>query len=188
MIKISTKLIEPKADAGAFAAQAKTCWRAGTRYARFAEAADSANRIQSLVIINEPNIWVINLYNKTGRHIVDPGPSLNVHAPIFPSSGGTKTKLNELEFGQELEFFVKNGAKQSIGGIVKAKTTERYDLTVDGDQLVLWTDARSKIPVRVSLIAGYQTRTIEYVTYDGDLPFDDSLFKPPPGIVFDRVQ
>jgi hypothetical protein len=70
---------------------------------------------------------MINLFDGTGRHLVDPGPTFNVHLPIFEEPG-IKTKLNELEYGEELEFFTTNGARQSTGEIIDGKSTNRLEV------------------------------------------------------------
>ena len=74
MTRIATRVVEPEPEPGSFAAQTKTCWRAGTKYARIAEAPDAQHHIHALIIIKEPNLWMINLADKSGRHVVDPGP------------------------------------------------------------------------------------------------------------------
>jgi hypothetical protein len=182
MTRVTTKIVEPKPEPGSFGAQPKTMWRAGTKYARTAEALDSQNRIHALAIIDEPDAWLINLFDKSGRHVVDPGPTFNVHLPIFEEPPGGKTKLNELEFGKELEFFAKNDARQSADEMIDGKGTVRHEVTFSGNRVVLWTDAKSKKPVRISLIQGAQRQTIAYVAYDDGLAFDSALFQPPAGI------
>ncbi len=182
MTKISTRVVEPKPKPGSFSAQPTTYWRAGTKYARVAEAPDSQNHIHGLIIINEPDLWEINLFDKSGKHVVDPGPSFNVQLPIFEAPSGVKTKLDELEFGRELEFFSRNNARRSTGDVISGRTSDRHEVTIGGSRLVLWTDIKSKKPVRVSLIQGMQTQTIEYLAYDDNLIFSLSLFQPPAGI------
>jgi hypothetical protein len=130
MMKISTRLVSARVESGAFATQLKTTWRSGTRYARIAEAPDRQNHIHGLIVINEPDVWMINLFDKSGQHIVDPGPSLDAHIPIFQVSGKAKRELDALELGKELEFFTGNGAKQSAGEVINGKATDRYDATL----------------------------------------------------------
>jgi hypothetical protein len=182
MMRISTRLVEPAPAPNSIAAQARVVWRAGTKYGRLAEPLDIQNRVHGLMIINEPDAWLINLYDKSGKHMVDPGPSLNVHIPIF-AGGSVSPKLTDLEFGRELEFFSKKGAPLSEGEAINGKATERYDVTIENSKLVLWMDVKSKKPIRVSLVDGGQTRTFEYLSYDDGLTFDASLFQPPAGIV-----
>jgi hypothetical protein len=182
MTKITARIIKQEPVPGSFAAQPKTYWRAGTKYARIAESPDLQNHIQGLIIIREPDAWMVNLSDKSGRHVIDSGPSLVVRLPIFDKQTGMKSKLNDLEFGMELDFFVRNNATHSVGVVIDGNATDRYEVVISDARLVLWTDAKSKKPVRVSLVDGNQSRTFQYVSYDDQLPFDQSLFQPPSGI------
>jgi hypothetical protein len=182
MIKITTRIIEPKPEPGSFLAQPKTVWRAGTIYSRTAEAPDPTNHIHALAIIHEPDAWMINLFDRSGRHLLDPGPTFNVHLPIFEQLSGANTKLNEPEFGKEMEFFAANDAKDSAGEMIDGKPSVHHEVTLSGSRLVLWTDAKSKKPVRISRIQGVQRQTIAYLAYDDALAFDPTLFQPPTGI------
>jgi hypothetical protein len=181
MIKISTRVIEPAPKRGSFPAEPRTVWRGGTKYARIAESPDPGNHIHGLVIVSEPDVWMVNLFDKSGKHIIDPGPVLDVHLPVFEPVEGAKTKLDELELGRELEFFTKNGAKESAGE-VEGKPSTRHEITINGDKVVLWTDTKSGKPLRVSLVKGSETQTIAYLAYEDELPFDAALFQPPSGI------
>ncbi len=127
---------------------------------------------------------MINLFSRSGRHIVDPGPTFNAHLPIFEGSSRAKTRVAELEFGRELEFFAQNNARRLPGEVINGKPSERQELTLSDAKLVLWTDAQSKKPVRVRLIQGREIQTIEYLSYEDNLKFDPSLFQPPAGIAF----
>lgn len=187
MMKISTRVLEPKPESGSFAAQSRTLWRAGTKYARVAEPPDAQNHVEALIIINEPEAWMINLVDMSGKHIVDPGPSLDVHLPIFQDIS-VSTKVKDLEFGRELEFFSKNGAQGSEGEPINGMATERYDITIENSKIVLRTDVKSKKPLRVSLVEGGQTKTIEYLSYDDDLAFNPLLFQPPAGILIQNLK
>jgi hypothetical protein len=75
MRKISIRAVEPKQEPDSFEAQPKVTWRAGNRYARVADAPDPKAHIHGLLIINEPNVWLINLYDKSVKQIVDTGRS-----------------------------------------------------------------------------------------------------------------
>jgi hypothetical protein len=181
MMRISTQIIEPRPDPGSFGAQPKVLWRAGTRYGRVAESPDIPNRVQGLMIINEPDAWMINLFDKSGTHMVDPGPSLEVHLPIFTDTS-VKTKLKDLEFGRELKFFAHEGARGSPGKPINGGAIEQYQLAIANYTIVLWMDVKSQKPLRVRLVENAQSTTIEYLSYDDDLAFNPSLFQPPTGI------
>jgi len=90
--------------------------------------------------------------------------------------------MKDLEFGREVEFFARNSAKQVRDEVVNGNVTHRHELTIRGSRVVLWTDAKSAKPVRISLIREEGIETLEYLVYDDSVPFDRSMFEPPLGI------
>ncbi len=83
LVHIVVTDITPGIPAGAFAAKPRSLYRVGDDKMRIEEASDPANGIHGVVVIAEPNIWMANLYDGTGKHLVDPGPSLLTEAPVF---------------------------------------------------------------------------------------------------------
>jgi hypothetical protein len=122
MTRLVVRLDAPNVQEGSFPAMPKTMYRAGTRYCRIEESPDNQHGIHSLLIVNEPNEWLINLQTKTGQHFVDPGPTFNCRLPIFISAeeihsqSDVNKPLMDLEFGRELIFFANQGATPRPGG------------------------------------------------------------------------
>lgn len=188
MTKISVRLIAPATTSGSFAAQPKTFWRAGTKYARIVESPDPETHIQGLVIISEPDAWMVNLSDKSGRHVVDSGPSLVVHLPIFNRHTGEESGVNELEFGTERDFFAKHSATRLVATAIDGTPADRFEATIGKARVTLWTDAKSKKPLRVSLSDGNESEVYQYLSYDDEIPFDPLLFQPPSGIHIQEVK
>src|ERR1700722_6742756 len=95
-----------------FAAKPKTYWRASNQYCRVDEEPDPKNRIHGRMVMSEPDVWLINLDDSTAKHFVDHGPTFNCGPPIFALDPElAKSKVGELEFGRELDFFQANGAQ-----------------------------------------------------------------------------
>jgi len=67
MTRLEVALEGPHVAAGSFAAKPKTMFCAGSRYCRVEEQADTENRIHGLMIIHEPDFWMVNLWDKTAR-------------------------------------------------------------------------------------------------------------------------
>jgi hypothetical protein len=123
---------------------------------------------------------MINLYDRSGKHIIDPGPSLSVKIPIFQFLNEPKSELQNLELGKEMEFMTAHAAK-STGTLLLGKKTNQYKVALNGGNLTLWVDVETEKPVRIGYSKGAEMRTFEYLDYEY-LPFDPSLFQPPAGI------
>jgi hypothetical protein len=81
-----------------------------------------------------------------------------------------------------VEFLTKNNATRTSDEVIGGKATDRYDLRVGSSKVTLWTDAQSKKPVRISQTKDMHTEIFEYLSYEDDLAFDPSLFRPPSGL------
>src|SRR5204863_8417778 len=77
---------------------------------------DPDRGIHGLLVISEPDFWMVNLLTKTARHGVDPGPTFNCRMPIFPEATGS-----DLEFGMELQYFKNKGATPAEGPVLQIK-------------------------------------------------------------------
>ena len=83
MTKMEVVLHSPDAPTGSFAAKPRVFYRAGNRYCRVEETPDPDQGIHGLMIINEPDWWMVNLFSKTARHGVDPGPTFQLPTGDF---------------------------------------------------------------------------------------------------------
>ena len=83
MTKITVQLDGTEVPQDSFARKPKTIYRAGNTYCRIEEPPDAEHNIHGLLIVNEPNAWMVNLANKTAQQTLDPGPTFNCHLPIF---------------------------------------------------------------------------------------------------------
>ena len=83
MNRITVQLDGSEVPQNNLARKPKTIYRAGSTYCRVEEAPDPEHNIRGLLIVNEPNAWMVNLATKTAQHTVDPGPTFNCHLPIF---------------------------------------------------------------------------------------------------------
>src|ERR1700674_3791443 len=138
MTKIVVHFESPDVPETSFAAQPKTMYRAGTRYCRTEEVPDAKLGIHGLVIVSEPDAWLINLLTKTALHQVDPGPTFNCRLPLFAddlrSATDPRNQLAELEFGRELGYFRSSGATINDGPVLRGKTTKAYTVGVGDSQ------------------------------------------------------
>jgi len=169
--------------ADSFAAKPKTMFRAGTQFCRIEEQPDPEHGIHGLMIINEPDAWMINLETKSAQHMVDPGPTLNCRMPIFASliqdlPEEEAKQIGGLEFGFELDFFKGKGATGQPGGVQQGQQTTAYKLTFGDSSFALFTYGTPERPLGVAWVRGDRHRIFWYSGY-GQMDFDPRLFAKP---------
>jgi hypothetical protein len=188
-IKMTNMIVQmsgTEIPAESFAAKPKVYWRASTQYCRIDEESDPKNGIHGRMIINEPDVWLVNLADNTARHIVDAGPTFNCRLPIFATDQETaKSKLGELEFGQEIEFFEANGAK-SVEGPKLQFEANYYELTIGDSILKLVERADIHAPLLIALIRGEKVVQVRYLLWDDQVPFKAELFAKPTGVTIEE--
>ncbi len=188
MTKIVSRMIGPQIPPGSFAAKPKTLYLAGEKYARVEEQPDSEHGIHGLMITNEPDSWIINLADKTGRHIVDPGPTFVVHSPIFwiPKSKGQPDpdkEFKDLEFGKEVQFFHDHGARELETREVDGKNCKATSLKSGSQEVTLLLDSSTGKPYQIDIMKdGKLDFSVRYLSHETNLPFQRSLFEPPDGV------
>jgi hypothetical protein len=187
MIRIVGRLQSHDLPQESFAAQPKVIYRAGTRYCRTEELPDRVLGIHGLMIINEPDVWMINLFAKAGKHYLDHGPTFDCRMPIFIDADKVKSAddltnpLYELEFGQELAYFKRKGALRQEGPVLQGKPTNAYVVTVGDWQFILFTNGQPERPISVTRDRAKYRETVWYGAYE-ELPFDPKLFAVPEGM------
>lgn len=186
MTHIVFRFVDPQVPEGHLARAPKEMWRIGLRYLRFEGPPDSDRGIHSLVIVDEPNVFMINRYNNQGQHIVDPGPTFEVHMPVFqfPES----SEIHKLEFGREWEFFEQKKA-QSMPNVKDGdKRYKSYLLEIDGTTLILFVDEATGQPAQLSLESGDAAYVVHYDLYESGLEPDMNLFKVPMGVKISEAE
>jgi len=191
MIKLTVRLESPEVPAESFAAQPKTMYRAGNGYCRTEEVPDPEHGVHGLMILNEPNAWMVNLLAKTGRHMVDPGPTFNCRLPMFrgdvKSPSDMKNPILELEFGQELGYFKGKGAAPKAGPLLRDKPTTVYVVGIGDSQFSLFTTGTPERPWAIARQHGNVKEIFWYDDYQ-QLPFDPKLFAKPEGVRIEEVK
>jgi hypothetical protein len=179
--------VTPDVPRTSFAARPKEFYRIGSDRLRIEEASDPANGIHGLIVVSEPNIWMVNLSDRTGKHIVDPGPTYFAKAPVFgtPLPG----KLAGLEFGCEPAFiadFAPNPVRH------EQVADARYDVyaVADGTSSVeLLTLPRTRTPSMARYFRNGKLQVaLRYDLYATDLAKDPQLFVRPPGITYEEAK
>jgi hypothetical protein len=179
MLYVEYRLAGKQIAANSFDAQIKKVWRIGNEYLRFEDAPNPATKIHGLIIVAEPDIWVVDRNSNEARHTVDPGPNYKVHFPLLASE--PSDKLRELEFGREVEYFRANGALelpiQEVDG-VKCKPL-RLEIDDREVTLCLKTD---DTPLQILVKSSQYEYAMRFLRYEPQRKPDKSLFAPPPGV------
>lgn len=174
---------------GAFAGKPKTMWRASNSYCRSDEEPDPEHGLHLRSVMNEPDAWLVDLVSNRAKHMVDPGPTFNCRMPMFAfDMSMVKGKIGELEYGRELDFFQKNGAKQVDGPKLESFEAKYYELTIDGMILTLVERVDIHAPIMIALIQGEKITKVRYLLWDDQVPFNMDLFAKPTGVNMEEVK
>jgi hypothetical protein len=191
MTKLMVKLERPDVPKESFAAQAKRMYRAASRYCWIEENPDLEHGIHGLMIINEPDTWLVNRLDKTARHVVDQRPTYNCRLPMFvndvKSAEDLKTPLMQLEFGRELDYFRPKSAAPSPGPTLQGKPTRAYSTQTGDSQLFLFTSGDPEVPTAV-IRKDAKTREIFWYGEYEQVPVDAKLFAKPEGVMIQDVK
>ena len=168
-------------DSSTFAAKPKTTYRVGAGRARVEEADDPQQHLHLVNIVREPDIWIANLLDHSGQHIVDPGPSFNVHLPLFASGDGV---LKDLEFGCESAFVAQYAPKAEHRVRIGLHFGELHR-AVAGDAAVEIVMTKNGSPLEAAYYKGGKLMLkLDYTSYETGLAVDEALFSPPAGFTW----
>ena len=187
MTKMVVRNISPTiAPNSLIGAKPTAIYRAVEKYLRIEEQSDPAQK--NLIITREPESWMINLADKTAKHIVDPGPTFDARLFIFwlpkqPGEPDPDDGFRGLEFGNEALFFRQHDARDLGLRKVDGKECKALVVKTNTREVTLLLDPETQKPVQIeSTKDGKPDFAYRYISYETDLPFDPSLFEPPPGL------
>jgi hypothetical protein len=186
--KILFRRIGPDVAPESFSAKPTTIYLAGGKYWRIEEPPDPERSIHNLHITREPDSWLINLVDKTARHSLDPGPTFIARIPIVwaPKPNGQQDpnkEFQDLEFGNEVRFFRLHKARDLGLRKVDEKECKALAIKSGGREVVLLVDPETDKPVQLDVTKDDKPAfSIRYLSYETNLPFDPSLFEPPPDL------
>jgi hypothetical protein len=185
MTKIVVRMMVIGVAGDPIPAKPKTMYLAGEKYARLEEESDAAAASHNLIVTNEPDSWTINLATKTGRHQVDPGPKFVTHAPIFwTSTGQPEPDFEDLEFGAEMKFFGEGRGRELKPRTVDGQKYKALSIKTGPHEAILMLDPKTGKPFQIDLIKFERlVSSVRYLSYETNLPFDESLFRPPPDVL-----
>jgi hypothetical protein len=169
------------ADIPPFALRPKTIYRSGERLGRVEEEKNPESGLHLLVVVNEPDVWIVNRSDMTGQHGVDAGPSFLFRAPIVPSL--TSDYWKNFELGCEVPFMKAAGSESvAVEGGGRMFTHRAEGITAR-----LYVDGKD-VPTRVEVAGPDLELAIVYRAFEElrDAPAD--LFAKPAGVKFVEEQ
>lgn len=192
MIRLTVRIQSPDIPENSFAAKPKVMYRAGTGYCRIEEMPDPDQGIHGLSIINEPDVWMVNLMTKSAQHFVDAGPTFNCRLPLFTvdkieTATDARNPISDLEFGRELAYFKAKSAVPRDGPVLRGKSTKAYMVEIGDSQLHLFTTGTPERPTAVARQHGNSREILWYGDYE-ELPFDAKLFAKPEGVRIEEAK
>ena len=176
----------PAIPPASFAAKPRKLWRAGDAYFASLETPDYENGIHGLIVTHEPHSWMVNLFTRSAKHILDTAASQVVRAPVF--SYVRNDVVRKLEFGREVAFFLEHKAKHTAGGRLNGIKVDQYDLDVEAVHLKLIVDSVKRVPLQVQIRNDNNDHTVEYLSFDDHVKFDPSVFVLSPGISVEEAE
>lgn len=180
LLKIVTAAELPDVPAGDFRSQPRTMYRLGDRYARLEEPLNTADNVHLLIVVNEPDVWMVNRTDMTGRHIVDPGPTFEFHAPVLDAV--------ESEFWRQLELGCEEPFMKAVGALKEELPTGtvKYTHSAEGTTVTLTLDRG--IPTRVDIAAPKLTYGIRYLVFEMLADTSTERFQRPEPVRYSRVE
>ena len=173
MTKIVARMIVLGVAGNPIPAKPKTMYLAGEKYARIEEEPDAKAGSHTLIVTNEPDNWIINLADKTGRHLWIPGRSLS---PMRRSSGqraDNRSRISsDLEFGAEMKFFGEGRALELKPRTIERQKCKALSIKTGPHEAILLLDPRTGKPFQIDLIKFERlVSSVRYRSYETDLPF-----------------
>lgn len=180
LFRATIRNVSPGLQAFDKQAQPRTIYRQGTTFLRVEEQPDPQRGDQILVIVAEPDLWTLNLATRQGRHAVDPGPVLEVKAPILPPSLDMPEPFKALEYGCEAAFVAQFAPRQQRVVPWGATVAVLYGVTIENQGVAILMDQKRNEPLMISYMRdGKPVYVIRYDEYRQGLPEKPALFAPP---------
>jgi len=179
MLYVEYRLVGKKIAADSFDAQTKKVWRIGREFLRFEDAPNPQTKIHGLIIVAEPDIWIVDRNTNQAQHTVDPGPVFRIDFPMFASE--TNERLRKLEFGHELEYFQENDAKQLPGQEIDGFRCRLLRLELEDRELTLFLKT-DNTPLQVVVKSPDYEYAVRFLRYEPDRKPEMLQFHVPSGV------
>jgi hypothetical protein len=173
MTKIVVRYVPAEGNAPG---EPKVIYRSQERYARIEETLRT--NVGNIIIVNEPDVWVVRTDSKLATHSVNKGPDLTVHSPILGLD--SPDELTDFEFGRELEFVRRLPSDAAGDRHVGDRHCKEWTFGAADWLIHFLVDEETQLPVEVIVLEkGMLKMDIRYLHYNSNLPFQPDLFQLP---------
>jgi hypothetical protein len=184
LFKAVTSMEAPDVPEGHFFGVPKTLYRSGDKLGRVEEAKNPQTGLHLLVVVSDPDVWIVDLAGKRGRYVRDPGPTYIFRARIFSEGTVKSAFIRAFEIGCELQWLREAGAKSAATTHAKLGKVNRLEFSEGAESLVVFE--RSGRPLRMEFLTeGKLVLAMNYHSYETGLQAQPALFARPQGIPFE---
>lgn len=184
LLKVVTTIEAPDLPPDHFYRVPKILYRAGERQGRVEEALNPESGVHLLIVVNEPDLWMVNLADGKGQYLRDPGPTFYFRARLFGDAAVNSTFIRNLEIGCEVAWMLEAGVKPEQTKHPTLGAVNKLEFTEGSERLVLF-ERRGK-PLRVELFgANGWIMAMNYLSYEPNLKKNPKLFIKPVGVIFE---
>jgi hypothetical protein len=184
LVHIVFRNVTPGLDPASFGAKPVSLYRLGDGKSRAEEADDPAMHLHQLIVTAEPDVWMANLDDRMGLHIIDPGPTFYTSVPVFGVEGVSR-RIIQLEFGCEADFIKDNGMRPVRVEQVEGASYDVYRLNAASEAVEILEKQGERTPGFARYFrAGKLMIVMRYDLYEPGLKDNPSLFTRPTGIWF----
>lgn len=141
-----------------FVAQPRTLYRLGDRYGRLEEPFNAKDNVHLLVVVSEPDIWMANLVDMSGQHLVDPGPTFEFHAPILDAV--------ESAFWRQLEFGCEEPFMKAVGARAEEASPGTFSYTHSAEGTTVNLVVADGKPQRIDIATPTIQYALRYLTFE----------------------
>jgi len=172
------KCIPPGIDNYCSNGRLASTFRLGEKYGRIDAQQDYQRKEHITIIVNEPDVWIIEKNSKTAKHVVDQGPTYIYRQPIFSNTSIKSDFIRTIELGCETKSLIEAGAKKIT---IEDKTIGKLDALqyLEGsEELILYLS--NGTPIQLEYYRNNKRLGgLKYLVYQENLSFKKGLFKLP---------
>src|SRR4030095_13242080 len=120
-----------------FAKVPKTLYRMGNRFGRTEEPPNLQTGVRLVVIVAEPDLWIVHRASRGGMQQRNKGPTFNFRARIFGDPIIKSKFISALEFGCEASWMIELGAQTTTVKHTQLGDLGRREQRADSQRLSL---------------------------------------------------